>query len=405
LEEKLMHFAFIIDDYLPDSTRVGSKMLHELALEFITLGHKVTVISPNVNPKAAKLDISVLDGVNIWRFANGPVKDVGKIKRAINETLMSFNAWRTISSKIEQNTFDGVVYYSPSIFFGSLVNKIKKKCQCKSYLILRDLFPQWAIDAKMITEKSLITRYFRFFESLNYNAADNIGLMSKKNHQLFNTLHPQLKNTHVLFNWASATPVGLHQSYESIPKRLNLDSKVIFFYGGNIGHAQDMKNLLYLAKGLKEFPKAHFLFIGQGDEVELIKSLTEDWSLENVSILPSISQSEFKQVLSEVDVGLFSLAKHHTAHNFPGKILGYMVESLPILGSVNPDNDLQEIINEADAGTVFINGEDEKLLSEAKKLLDNLNYRTEQGRAAYRLLQNQFSVQATAHEILERLSH
>lgn len=400
-----MHFAFLIDDYLPDSTRVGAKMLHELALEFILLGHKVTVITPNVKVKAAKLDVSELDGVNIWRFANGPVKDVGKIKRAINESLMSYNAWRAISSSINEDKFDGVIYYSPSIFFGSLVNKIKKKCHCKSYLILRDLFPQWAIDAQIITEKSLITRYFRFFESLSYNAADNIGLMSKKNHQLFNALHPQLNNTQVLYNWASTTPVDASPECDSIRTRLNLNDKVIFFYGGNIGHAQDMKNLMNLAKGLKEFPKAHFLFIGQGDEVELIENISKDWSLENVTILPSISQSEFKRVLAEVDVGLFSLAKNHTAHNFPGKILGYMVESLPILGSVNPDNDLQEIINKADAGTVFINGQDEKLLLEAKALLDDSNLRTEQGNAAYKLLEDIFSVEAATQAILGRLSH
>ncbi len=398
-----MHFAFIIDDYLPYSTRVGSKMLHELALEFIACGHKVTVITPSINDHPSKLDVSQLDGVNIWRFANGPVKDIGKIKRAINETLMSFNAWRSIASKVETNTFDGVVYYSPSIFFGSLVNKIKKKCQCKSYLILRDLFPQWAIDAQMITEKSLITRYFKFFESLSYAAADNIGLMSNRNHQLFKKLHPLLNNTHVLFNWASVIPINTRPECDSIRRRLNLNDKIIFFYGGNIGYAQDMKNLLNLAKGLKEFPKAHFLFIGQGDEVELIEGLTKDWLLENVTILPSISQTEFKQVLAEVDVGLFSLAKHHTAHNFPGKILGYMVESLPILGSVNPENDLQEIINKADAGSVFINGDDEKLLSEAKNLLDDSNYRTLQGKAAYKLLQKEFSVEAATQVILNKL--
>jgi glycosyltransferase involved in cell wall biosynthesis len=401
LEEELMHFAFIIDDYLPNSTRVGSKMLHELALEFISLGHLITVITPNVNAGAEIFNASQIDGVNIWRFSNGPVKDVGKIKRAINETLMSFNAWRSIKSRVNKNTFDGVVYYSPSIFFGSLVNKIKKRCQCKSYLILRDLFPQWAVDAKMIKEKSLITRYFRFFESLSYNAADTIGLMSMKNHQLFKTLHPNLSNTEVLFNWASAVPSDLPIGSESIRKRLNLDHKVIFFYGGNIGHAQDMKNLLKLSKGLKGFSEAHFLFIGQGDEVELIEDLAKDWLLDNVTILPSITQSEFKQVLSEVDIGLFSLAKHHTAHNFPGKILGYMVESLPILGSVNHGNDLQEVINSADAGSVFINGEDEKLLIAAKELLFDDSIRKSQGKSSYNLLDKYFSVNTASKKIIE----
>ena len=398
-----MHFAFIIDDYLPDSTRVGSKMFHELAVDFIAKGHQVTVITPNVNVGADKFNVSQLDGVNIWHFANGPVKDIGKIKRAINETLMSFNAWNAIASRIEENTFDGVVYYSPSIFFGKLVNNIRKKCKCRSYLILRDLFPQWAIDAKMITEKSLITRYFRFFESLSYNAADNIGLMSIKNQQLFNEIHPKLSNTNVLFNWATAQPIGNPLVNDGIRNQLNLKDKVIFFYGGNIGHAQDMKNLLNLANGLKEFSDAHFLFIGQGDEVKLIENLTKDWSLENVTILPSITQTEFKKVLSEVDVGLFSLANQHTSHNFPGKILGYMVESLPILGSINPHNDLQGIINNADAGSVFINGEDEKLLLAAKELLFDNNVRKRQGKAAYSLLEKYFSVSSASQKIIDCL--
>ena len=398
-----MHFAFIIDDYLPVSTRVGSKMLHELALDFIAMGHEITVITPSVNLQPKKLDVIQLDGVNIWRFANGPVKDVGKVKRAINETLMSFNAWRAISSNVTKDTFDGVVYYSPSVFFGPLVKKIKNKCECKSYLILRDLFPQWAIDAGIIKEKSLITRYFRYFELLSYKSADSIGLMSEKNLELFQSIYPELKNTHVLFNWAAMTPMGSVSKMDSIRNRLNLQDKVIFFYGGNIGHAQDMLNLMKLAKGLKSETKGHFLFVGQGDEVGLITRLTNEWDLGNVTILPSVSQAEFRKVLAEIDIGLFSLAKNHTAHNFPGKLLGYMVESIPILGSVNPDNDLQKIINGANAGSVLINGEDQQLLSEAKRLLDDSKLRTKQGAAAYRLLDNEFSVETAAQKILQKL--
>ena len=398
-----MHFAFIIDDYLPESTRVGSKMLHELALELIAKGHAVTVITPSVNLQPNSLDVIQIDGVNVWRFANGPVKDVGKIKRAINETLMSFNAWRAISSLVTKNTFDGVVYYSPSIFFGLLVKKIKKKCDCKAYLILRDLFPQWAIDAGIIREKSLITWYFRFFESLSYKSANAIGLMSENNLELFQSIRPELENTHVLFNWAAITPFGDVDQVDSIRKQLALEDKIIFFYGGNIGHAQDMKNLMKLAKGLKEQTAAHFLFIGQGDEVELITRLASEWNLDNVTILPSITQTEFKKVLAEVDIGLFSLAKHHTAHNFPGKLLGYMVESIPIVGSVNLGNDLLSIVNDAGAGKVFINGEDESLLAFSIELLNNKKMRVVQGMSALKLLEDKFSVEAASCTILENL--
>nr|ANF30134.1 hypothetical protein [Hafnia alvei] len=112
-----MKLALIIDDYLPGSTRVGAKMFHELALELRNYGHEITVITPDFKQKE-KLVITQLDGINIWKFRSGPVKNVGKFRRALNETLLSYKAWKAIKSYINPASFDGVVYYSPSIFWG-----------------------------------------------------------------------------------------------------------------------------------------------------------------------------------------------------------------------------------------------------------------------------------------------
>ncbi|VEA46526.1 Putative glycosyl transferase [Salmonella enterica subsp. arizonae] len=134
-----MKLALIIDDYLPDSTRVGAKMFHELAQEFIQRGHDVTVIYPDTSLQE-KVLFDSFQGVKTWRFKSGSLKDVSKIQRAINETLLSYRAWNAIKNQIKEETFDGVVYYSPSIFWGHLVKKIKTRCQCPAYLILRDMF-------------------------------------------------------------------------------------------------------------------------------------------------------------------------------------------------------------------------------------------------------------------------
>ncbi len=64
----------------------------------------------------------------------------------------------------------------------------------------------------------------------------------------------------------------------------------------------------------------------------------------------------------------FSLSAKHTAHNCRGKLLGYMVQSLPILGSVNAGNDLMELVNTKQAGFIFVNGYDEDFLNSAAEL-------------------------------------
>jgi len=392
-----MKICLIVDDYMPNSIKIAAKMMHELAIEFTNNGHQVSVITPDSNI-TSKVDKLILDNVEIYRFKTGQIKNTAKIHRAINETLLSFNAWRSCKDIIQKNKHDLIIYYSPTIFFGPLIKKLKREWNAPSYLILRDIFPQWVIDNGILNENSLITKYFKYFEKLNYINADRIGLMSKKNLEWFNQHYDFDCKVEILYNWASdSTAVNNATPFR---KKFNLENKIIYFYGGNIGHAQDMMNLIRLAKNMQKYKKSHFVFLGEGDEVKLVHKAIHQDNISNITLLPSVSQSEFKNILSEIDVGLFSLNYKHKTHNFPGKLLGYMCESKPILGSVNPDNDLKHLIESAEAGYIEVNGEDEKLYNKAIKLL-NSDSRKHIGENANNLLHQTFSVQSAAKKILK----
>jgi glycosyltransferase involved in cell wall biosynthesis len=399
-----MNLAIISDDSLPDSTLVHAKMLHELAAEFVKQGHTAVIIAPGKPKQTVRLNKSIIDDITYWKFKSGKLRGQGKLKRAINETLLSFNAWLAIRHEVEKEPFDGVVYYSPSIFFGPLVNKIKTKNSCKSYLILRDMFPQWTVDEGLIRKGSLIEKYFCYFENINYRASDSIGLMSPKNLTLFTDKHKDKFKTHVLYNWADTNTSLVRGDSENLRETYGLQDKVIFFYGGNIGHAQDMANLLRLAHSMIDVTNAHFIFLGQGDEVALVKETIESNNLTNTTLLGSVSQARYKEILTQVDVGLFSLAASHKTHNFPGKLLGYMVAALPIVGSINEGNDLSEVITEAEAGYILVNGQDAEFCNAVKALSADENLRKQIGDNANRLLASQFSVNSAANTILNNLN-
>ncbi|GGP57802.1 glycosyltransferase WbuB [Shewanella algicola] len=399
-----MRIALFPDDYLPSSTLVHAKMFHDLALELKLCGHDPIIITPSHGPQKERLEIEFIDGIEVWRFRNPPMRGVGKLKRALSETLISFNAYLAIKKKIMDKPVDACINYSPTIFFGPLLLWFKKKHCTYNYLILRDMFPQWIIDEGLIKGGSLIAKYFQLFETLNYRSSDKIGLMSDANVKYFSKVQPRYSNTEVLRNWADIKPYSTSELVKGIRCEYQLEDKCIFFYGGNIGHAQDMNNLLRLVESMKCYQQAHFLFVGQGDEVELVKTMKTERGLDNLTFLSSVSQDEFKQLLTQVDVGLFSLAASHKAHNFPGKLLGYMVQSLPILGSVNPGNDLIDLINEKEAGIAFVNGEDDELLKSAVKLLNNETERRRLGSNAYKVLTNHFSVQSVAKQLIRHIA-
>jgi len=398
-----VRIALLPDDYLPASTLNHAKMFHELAHELMKQGHDVVVITPGLPKQKKALFTEYVDGVLVWRFRAGVRRGEGvsKLQRAINESLLSFLAWRAIKREVNKSPFDLCVNYSPTIFFGFLAAKLRRKYNTTVYLVLRDMFPQWAIDAGMIKNKSLITKYFRYVELVNYQSAHKIGVMSVANLAYFSALNPQYKNVEVLHNWASLLPSTFDNYSLNIRKEYSLEGKVIFFYGGNIGHAQDMANLMRLASSLKQYPRAHVLIVGQGDEFALVSTLKKELALKNITLLPSVNQDEYKQLLTQVDVGLFTLAKTHKAHNFPGKLLGYMVQSLPILGSVNQGNDLVDYVNDSGAGFAYVNGEDEALLNGAIKLLESEALRHTMGEHSSQLLKQHFSVENAAQIILQ----
>lgn len=397
-----MKICLIIDDYLPSSIKVGAKMMHELAVEFVSRGHSVTVVTPAPSLKN-RFEISELDGITVCRFRSGEIKNISKIKRAINETLLSYHAWRAYKHYFVQHPHDLIIYYSPTIFWGRLVFRLKKVWGARSYLVLRDFFPQWVIDNGLLSAKSPITCYFRFFEALNYRAADTIGIQSPKNLAWFSKRYAVDKPLDLLYNWADNNAVPENNSY--FRRELGLENKVVYFYGGNIGHAQDMMNIVRLAKAIRSEPNAHFVLVGAGDEVELVRHSIAQHNLNNMTLLPSVSQIEFKKMLAEFDVGLFSLHQGHSTHNFPGKILGYMVQEKPILGSVNPDNDLQAVVEKADAGLITVNGDDDGFLKNALRLLHDDDYRKNMGKNAKHLLDAVFSVEAAAKQILQRVEY
>ncbi|HEY9113458.1 MAG TPA: glycosyltransferase family 4 protein [Bacteroidales bacterium] len=395
-----MKLFLIVDDYMPHSVKIAAKMMHDLALEFLAMGHEVTVLTPDSTIKRS-FEFGNIDGINLVYFKSGKIKNISRAQRAVNESLLSVNAWERTKNYLKSNRHDAIIYYSPTIFWGPLAKKLKKLWGAKSYLILRDIFPQWTIDNGLLSKRSLAYSYFKYFERINYKNADKIGVMSPSNLALFQASKKDISKFEVLFNWAK---IGEHNSNNSqFRKQLHLEGKIVFFYGGNIGHAQNMLNLIQLATKLKDNPRAHFLFVGKGDEKDLMLNEKEKHQLTNITYLPPVDQKTYFEMLNEFDIGLFSLHPDHKTHNFPGKILGYMEYSKPILGSVNVGNDLKEIVNKAEAGYIFDTGDNNALYESAIELINSEVLRKNMGENAKKLLINNFSVEQACTQILNSL--
>ena len=391
-----MRILIVVDCYFP-CKKSSAKLVHDLAVEFHHQGHEVIIAAPD-DALTTPSQVTVEQELTILRVRTHPIKGAERITRAINEIRLSSIIWKAGKSFFKSNRCDLIVLYAPSIFFASLMKKLKKLWNCKTYLIQRDIFPQWAVDTGEMKE-GLICRFFRFKEKQHYAVADIIGVQSPENLKYFSEYGFADKyNLEVLYNWTTANEKKIIRRNDR--QKLGLQDKVVLFYGGNIGVAQDMDNIIRLAENMCDNSQAHFLLVGDGSEVPRLKAMIKEKHMSNITIHPAVAQQEYLGMLSQFDIGLISLDRQLKTHNFPGKMLGYMYFSMPILACINPGNDLKQIIEEANAGFVCLAGEHDVFHEYARQLVTDADLRKEMGNNARAVLDKTFSVSKAVSQIL-----
>jgi len=393
-----MRILILVDCYLP-STKSSAKLVHDLGAEYVQQGHEVLIACPD-DTLDQKYTVTAEEGLEVLRVRTGQIKGAARWLRGINEARLSSVFWSSAREVFAARPCDLIIYYSPTIFFGGLVRRLKRLWNCPSYLVLRDIFPQWAVDAGVL-RKGPAYLFFRWAEFRQYAAADVIGVQSPAN---LNYFHEQglaeRFRLDVLYNWTTLHEPAVPQT--NYRDAWQLAEKTVFFYGGNIGVAQDMDNILRLAEGLRDERQVHFLLVGEGSEVPRLRQVIAQRNLQNVSLKPAVGQGEYLGMLAEFDVGLISLDKQLKTQNLPGKMLGYMYHSLPMLASINPGNDLGNLLEGHSAGLVSLNGDDARLRKNALKLARSPALRAELGQQGRQLLESTFAVENAARQILEQ---
>lgn len=397
--EKPMRIALIADTFPPLRTS-GAVQLRDLSREFVRQGHAITVILPTAGLATPWL-LEDMNGVQVLRLKAPRTKDIGYVRRTINEFLMPFVMLRNLrKSPLADVRWDGVVWYSPTIFLGPIANALKKVSYCHSYLIIRDIFPEWAVDMGLLG-RGLPYRFFKAVEQYQYSVADVIGVQTPANLPYFNHWNGKSgRRVEVLQNWLDDSPdVGCSISVADGV----LVGRKIFVYAGNMGVAQGMNILLDLAESLLDRPEIGFLFVGRGSDAKRLRSDAEKRGLNNVLFQEEIDPSEIPGLYAQCHVGIVALDPRHKTHNIPGKFLTYMQAGLPVLASINPGNDLAELIKAESVGKVCVDPSIEVLACLALELLEDIRTDLDISDRCERLSAKLFSPAAVVKQIVAGL--
>lgn len=395
-----MKIALVADTFPPLRTS-GAVQLRDLSREFVRQGHKLTVLLPAPGLSQPWL-LEDLDGTRVLRLKAQQTKDIGYVRRTLAELAIPFAMLRNLrKSPLAKERWNGVVWYAPSIFHGPLVSALKNSSACKSYLIIRDIFPEWAVDMGLMG-RGLPYRFFDAVARYQYSVADVIGVQTPGNRRYFEPWlgHPG-RHLEVLQNWLDK-PSQMRCSIRV--DQTALAGRKVFVYAGNMGVAQGMDILLDLADKLCSRPDVGFLFVGRGSDAARLKAAAQARQLDNVVFFDEIDPDEIPDLYAQCDAGIVALDPRHKSHNIPGKFLTYMQNGLPVLANINAGNDLAQMIRDERVGQVCETNQVDELLLLTEKLLDQIAMDSGLSGRCTALFEREFAVENTVKQIVAALS-
>lgn len=376
----------------------------DLLREFIRNGHKVYLLSPTEDAEAVIAE----ENCTIITVPTGRIEKTSFLRKGINTVLIESRFKAAIQKHLSQVRFDLVLYPTPPITFVGAVEYVKKRDRAKTYLMLKDIFPQNAVDIGILSKsgiKGLLYRFFRRKEKKLYQISDYIGCMSQANVDYVLKHNPELP----------ARKVGIcPNSIEVVDKSVTSDvrrkirekygiplDRAVFVYGGNLGRPQGIPFLLEALKTQKEQKELYFLVVGDGTEYPLLEQYSRTAQQENFKLMQRLPKEDYDTLVGACDVGMLFLDHRFTIPNFPSRLLSYMQAKLPVLACTDPNTDVGKVLEEGRFGWWCESSTTEAFCRVIKEIMGS--DLTQMGSASMQYLYDHYTVKSAYLSIMEQL--
>lgn len=344
-------------------TLVGINSLQEkgiytdLLREFEKHKHSVCVISPVERRYHEDTRMIVEGNTRILRLKIGNTQKTNVVEKGISTVMIEPAFKKALKQYFSDIKFDLVLYSTPPITLTSAIEYVKRRDGARTYLLLKDIFPQNAVDIGLLTKrgvKSLLYSHFRRQEKKLYKISDRIGCMSQANVDYVVKHNPEINpaKVEVCPNCIEVTDKSVNnETRAAIRNKYDIPSdRKVFIYGGNLGKPQGIPFIIECLRKCKDVDDALFLIVGDGTEYAELENYAMSSKQQNLKLMKRLPKEDYDNMVGACDVGMIFLDHRFTIPNFPSRLLSYMQSKLPVLAVTDSNTDIGKTITEGGFG-------------------------------------------------------
>lgn len=399
----------------------------DLMRKFRDEGHQVYIVTAAERRLGQETSLVDSHGVKILNVKTLNVQKTNIVEKGIGTLLIESQFKAAIKKYLGGVKFDLITYSTPPITFTNVVKYLKQQNpQAVSYLQLKDIFPQNAVDIGMMSTtgvKGLLYKFFRRKEKKLYAFSDYIGCMSPANVEFVLKHNPEVdaKRVEVAPNSLELKAYSSQDGQENaeryyIRKKYNLPTdKPIFIYGGNLGKPQGIDYLIKCLDAVKGRTDCHFVVVGTGTELPKLqewydglrltayglKANTNSTNHTNVTVMKGLPKEDYDMLVKYCDVGLIFLDHRFTIPNYPSRLLSYLEYKMPVVCATDVNTDIGRIAEENGYGYWCESVKPEDFTALVDKML--ASDRKAMGERGYEFLKENYTVENTYNAIVKHL--
>lgn len=322
----------------------------DLMRKFCEEGHEVYIIHPNERRQGKDTSVVTKGKLHCLGVKTLNVTKTNVVEKGIGQLMLESQFKRALKKYFGGVIFDVILYSTPPITFNDVIKYAKKASGGKAmaYLLLKDIFPQNAVDMGMLSKKgvkSVLYRMFRKKEEELYRISDFIGCMSPANVDYVIEHNPMVNNRKVEIAPNSLELLPDNQSVKDDADGIRLKyglptDKPIFIYGGNLGVPQGIPFLMKCLETNADRDDCHFVVVGSGTYYQQLADWYKERKPKAVTVMKGLPKEDYDRLVQACQVGLIFLDYRFTIPNYPSRLLSYLEYKMPIIACTDPNSDV-----------------------------------------------------------------
>lgn len=364
----LIHQSFV------SPQEAGGTRHYELARYCVEHGIPFTIVASDLSYLTGERTVArrgivaeqQIDGVRVLRAYTYPSFHRSFVWRAVSFlSFMLTSVWTALRA----GPVDLVIGTSPPIFqaFSAWIVAFIRR---RPFLLeIRDLWPEFAVDMGVLTNRRLIA-LARWLERFLYARATHLLVNSP-------AYRDYLLGKGIPASKISVIPNGVDPSMfdpaadgQRVREEYGLKRQFILTYAGALGLANDIPTILKAADALRDRTDIHFLIVGDGKERRNLEAWASQHQLPNVTFTGSRPKAEMVDFLAASDACIATLQNIPMFRTtYPNKVFDYMAAGRPTLLAI--DGVIREVVEAAHGGIFVQPGDAGALVRATLRLVDD----------------------------------